>query len=153
MQLTGRHIVNSHTEKVWNLLMDADILARIIPGVSRLEKTGENTYNSILVIKIGPVSGSFSGVLQLEDIVAEKGFILKVQQNSKIGNAAAAMNISLQPVNNNQTEVAFDGNVKLSGLLATMGQRIVGGVANKLTRQFFDNLDAELAKAQTINET
>ena len=44
----------------------------------------------------------------------------------------------------NQTTVSFDGDVKLSGVLATMGQRVIGGVANTLTKQFFKNLESEL---------
>lgn len=124
--------------------MDTDALARIVPGISRLEKTGENTYKSILAIKLGPVNSSFTGDLQMEDILQEKGFTLKVQQNSKIGNANAAIKISLMPLADNQTEVSFDGDVKLSGMLAGMGQRLIGGVSNTLTKQFFSNLEKEL---------
>ena len=52
---------------------------------------------------------------------------------------------SLAPSGDNQTEVIFDGDVKLSGMLASMGQRIVGGVANTLTNQFFNNMQNEIA--------
>lgn len=122
MQLTGKHVVKSTPEKIWDMLMDTDTLARIIPGISRLEKTGDNTFKSILEIKLGPVSGSFTGNLQLEDIEEQKSFTLKVQQNSKIGNANAAIKINLIPVDDIQTEISFDGDVRLSGLLASMGQ-------------------------------
>jgi carbon monoxide dehydrogenase subunit G len=47
-------------------------------------------------------------------------------------------------VNANETEVAFDGDVKVTGLLASMGQRVLSSVANVLTKQFFANLDREL---------
>ena len=126
------------------MLMDTDTLARIVPGISRLEKTGDNKYKSILEIKLGPVNSSFTGDLQMEDITEQKGFTLKVQQNSKIGNANAVIKISLVLVNDNQTEVAFDGDVKLSGMLAAMGQRLIGGVSKTLTKQFFSNLEEEL---------
>jgi carbon monoxide dehydrogenase subunit G len=126
--------------------MDTDTLARIVPGISRLEKMAENTFKSILEIKLGPVSGSFTGNLQLEEITREKGFTLTVQQNSKIGNANAAIKIDLLPVATGQTEIAFNGDVKMTGLLASMGQRVMGGVANTLTKQFFSNFDSELAK-------
>jgi carbon monoxide dehydrogenase subunit G len=53
------------------------------------------------------------------------------------------MKIVLIPMNGKQSEVSFDGNVKLSGLLASMGQRVLGGVANMLTKQFFSNLEKE----------
>ena len=147
MQLTGKHIVNAAPSKVWDMLMDTDTLARIVPGISRLEKTGENTYKSILDIKLGPVSGSFNGNLQMDEITAPDGFTLKVQQNSKIGNANAAIKIGLLNVDVKKTEVSFDGDVKLSGLLASMGQRVIGSVANTLSKQFFSNLEKELEKA------
>ena len=63
MQLTGSHILAAPIEKVWQMLMDTDILAKIVPGVSRLEKTGENQFEAISEIKLGPVSGKFSGGL------------------------------------------------------------------------------------------
>lgn len=129
--------------------MDTEILAKVVPGISKLERIGENSFKAIVEIKMGPVSGAFNGNLQMEDIDEPKGFTLKIQQNSKIGNANAAIKISLLPVAENQTEVAFDGDAKLSGLLATMGNRVIGGVSNTLTKQFFTNLEKELA-AQSV---
>jgi carbon monoxide dehydrogenase subunit G len=83
----------------------------------------------------------------MEDVDEEKGFTLKVSQNSKIGNAKAAIKIDLLPVDDKQTEVAFDGDVKLSGLIAGMGQRVMGSVSNTLAKQFFSNLEKELQAA------
>jgi uncharacterized protein len=144
MQLTGKHVINALPSRIWEMLMDTDTLARIVPGISRIEKTGENKYRSIIEIKMGPVNSSFAGDLQMEDIKEPEGFTLKVQQNSKIGNANAAIKISLLPSNANNTEVSFDGDVKLSGMLAAMGQRLIGGVSNTLTKQFFSNMEKEL---------
>jgi hypothetical protein len=151
MQLTGKHVVNATPSKVWEMLMDTDTLARIVPGISRLEKTGDNKFKSILEIKLGPVNSSFTGELQLEEITEQKGFTLKVQQNSKIGNANAVIKITLLPVTDSETEVAFTGDVKLSGMLAGMGQRLIGGVSNTLTKQFFSNLEKELEKEKAVN--
>ena len=144
MELKGRHTVNATPATLWNMLMDTNTLSRIVPGISRLEKTGDNSYKSILEIKMGPVSGSFTGSLEMENIEEQKGFTLNVQQNSSIGNANAAIKIELIPVKPDETEVAFDGDVKVTGLLASMGQRILGSAANVLTKQFFANLDKEL---------
>ncbi|MEP6951163.1 MAG: carbon monoxide dehydrogenase subunit G [Ginsengibacter sp.] len=150
MQLTGKHIVTATPATLWTMLMDANTLARIIPGISRLEKTNDNSFKSFLEIKMGPVNSSFSGDLLLEEITEQKGFTLKTQQNSKVGNANAVINITLLPVNDNQTEVAFTGDVKLSGILAGIGQRLIGGISNTLTKQFFFNLEKELEKEKVL---
>ena len=151
MQLTGNQTLTATPTKLWQLLMNPDVLARIVPGVSKLEKLSENSFKSILNIKLGPVGGSFTGNLQLEDIVKEESFTLKAQQNSKIGNANAAVKINLVSKNDQETEISFDGEAKLSGMLASMGQRVIGGVANTLTKQFFTNLEKELTATNEVN--
>ncbi|CCH02897.1 hypothetical protein FAES_4898 [Fibrella aestuarina BUZ 2] len=148
MQLTGSHVVNAPVQTIWAMLMDTDVLAQIVPAVSRLEKVAENEYKAIAEIKLGPVSGSFSGSLSLADIRENEGYTLLVKQNSKIGNADATVNMALKPVGDNQTEVSFDGNARLSGLLARTGQRVISGVATTLTKQFFENLEGAVANAQ-----
>ena len=126
--------------------MNMDTLANIVPGISRLEQTGDHTFKSILDIKLAPVSGSFTGNLQLTDLQEPNAFTLKALQNSKIGNASAVIKIVLSAVGDSDTEIAFDGDVKMTGMLASLGQRVMGGVSNTLTKQFFLNLEKELEK-------
>lgn len=152
MQLTGKQVLNATPSRVWEMLMDPDTLAKVIPGITTLERVNDNFFISTLQIKIGPVNGLFSGNLQLEDIIEQKNFTLKVQQSSKIGNTNAAIKVDLTPVDDKQTEIAFDGDAKLSGMLARMGQRLIGGVANTLTKQFFNNLEKELQVAAAEGE-
>ncbi|HEU4902360.1 MAG TPA: carbon monoxide dehydrogenase subunit G, partial [Flavisolibacter sp.] len=147
MQLAGKQVLHAVPAKVWALLMDPDTLVHLVPGITNLEKIGDNSFKSVFDIKLGPVRGSFTGNLQMEDVTENKGYVLKLQQNSKIGNASAVVKIGLVPVGDSQTELDFDGDVKLSGLLASMGQRVIGGVANTLTKQFFHNLEKALEKS------
>ena len=144
MHLTGNHVFAAPPEKVWALLMDTPTLAKLVPGITSLEQVEENTYKALLGVKLGPVNANFVGHLQLEDLKPPHSFTMKVQQNSKVGNAAATIGIGLQSVDGKQTEVSFEGDVKLSGMLATMGQRLIGSVAQTLSKQFFQNLEKEL---------
>lgn len=126
--------------------MDPEFLARVTPGVTRLERTGDDTYEAIADIKMGPVKGSFSGDLAIKDKQEPGSFVLEVSQKSKIGNVSATIDLALEPADENSTVMTFDGKAKLSGLLARMGQRVLSGVANTLTKQFFAALEEELSK-------
>jgi carbon monoxide dehydrogenase subunit G len=148
MELKGNRNVGTDTVTLWNMLMDVEILPKIVPGISKLEKTGENTYKSTLEVKFGPVSGEFTGDMQMEDIHPQKTFTLKAQQHNKIGTVNSIMKIELLPISNKETEVAFTGDVTISGLMKMMGEKILGGVTDMLTKQFFTNLDNEIAKRQ-----
>ena len=144
MHLNGKNILHAPPEKVWAMLMDIEKLSKIVPGITRLEKIGDNSYKSILEIKLGPVKASFTGQLDLEDIRELESFTLKVQQNSKIGNANSSIKVDITPVEENKTEVSFDGEVRMSGMLASMGHRVMGGVSHTLANQFFANMEKEL---------
>jgi uncharacterized protein len=151
MELNGRHTINTRPANLWKMLMDTETLSKIIPGLTTLEKTGDFAYKSVLELKAGPISTTFTGNAQMEDIIEQKKFTLKMQQSNKMGNANSIMNVELIPVNETETQVVFGGEIKMTGLLATMGQPILSSVANMLTKQFFANLDHELAKQQTAS--
>lgn len=148
MEFKGKRNVETDHITLWNMLMDVEILPKIVPGISKLEKTGENTYKSVLEVKFGPVSGEFTGDMQMVDIKHQKSFTLKAQQHNKIGTVNSVMNIELIPISDNKTEVDFGGEVTISGMMSMMGQNVLGAVTDMLTKQFFANLDREIAKWQ-----
>src|SRR6187397_2968190 len=148
MELKGKRNVETDPVTLWNMLMDVEILPKIVPGISKLEKTGENTYNSVLEVKFGPVSGEFTGDMQMEDINHQRSFTLKAQQHNKLGTVNSIMKIELIPISDKETEVDFSGEVTISGLMKMMGEKVLGGVTDMLTKQFFANLDHEIAKRQ-----
>jgi uncharacterized protein len=147
MQLSARQLFNADKTAIWHLLMNPESLATIIPGIKKLEATGGNSFRSLAEIKLGPVDSSFHGTVELDEITEYSNFTLKAKQESKIGNGNATIKIHLVPKNKSQTEVEFSGDLMLTGLLAGMGQRIIGGVVNTLIRQFFSNLEEQLANS------
>ena len=146
MELKGKRNIETDPVTLWNMLMDVEILPKIVPGISKLEKIGENTYKSTLEIKFGPVSGEFTGDMQMEDINHQRSFTLKAQQHNKLGTVNSIMKIELIPISDKETEVDFSGEVTISGLMKMMGEKVLGGVTDMLTKQFFANLDHEIAK-------
>ncbi|MEL6658832.1 MAG: carbon monoxide dehydrogenase subunit G [Bacteroidota bacterium] len=145
MHLKGTHTLPAAREQLWQYLMDPDFLARVTPGVTRLERTGDDTFEAIADIKMGPVKGSFSGDLALREKEEPNSFFLDVSQKSKMGNVSASIKMELTEVDANNTVMSFDGKAKLSGLLARTGQRVLSGVASTLTKQFFAAVEKELA--------
>lgn len=144
MTLNGTYTVNAPAQTVWNMLMDPDTLARVTPGITSLEKIDADNFKAVAEVKFGPVGGAFSGNLKITDRREPEHFTLEIQQNSKIGNANAVVHLNMKALSATQTEVSFEGDVKLSGMLATMGGRVVTPVANVLSKQFFEALEKEI---------
>lgn len=141
MNVKGKHVLQADVATIWPMLQDEEVLARISPGVSKVEKVGDDQFRAISDISIGPVRGSFEGDLSLIDKVEQETMTLTLSQKSKIGNATAKIVMNLNPLSDVQTEINYNGSAKVSGRLATMGQRILGGVISTLSKQVFKELE------------
>lgn len=141
MKVKGKHVLQADVATIWPMLQDEEVLARISPGVSKVEKLGDDQFRAISEISIGPVRGSFEGDLSLMDKVLHETMTLTLTQKSKIGNAEAKIVMNLNQLSEDETEVNYSGTAKVSGRLATMGQRILGGVISTLSKQVFKELE------------
>ena len=65
MDIDGTYTLQAAPEVVWNLLMDQDMLQQNIPGMERLEQTGEDTYTFTLHIKHAPLTRTIIPEMQL----------------------------------------------------------------------------------------
>lgn len=148
MIISGHHKFNESPSTLWKMLNDPDVLVKITPGIKSLEPTGNGSdeYIAISEIRIGPVRGSFEGTLALRDKVENTRTSVVIDQKSKIGNVSAEITLILEAESDNTTTIKYEGNAKLSGMLASMGQRIVGGVVSTLSKQFFTSLEQILEK-------
>ncbi len=146
MNLEGDYRINTTPDKLWDIFMDPNVLARITPGIKQLEKNGDNKYTAVSEIKIGPVKGIFKGELEIIDQDPPSKFTLKIKQRSKIGNVNASGIIYLGNASdlNDVTDLHFEGEVKTTGLLARTGQRVMGTVAKTLIDEFFNSLSKEI---------
>ena len=123
--------------------MDPKVLQRITPGISELNTLGDDKYQAISRIKIGPVKGSFEGQLELKDKIENTNATIVINQKSKIGNVSAEIKMQLTDLHGT-TEIEYKGEAKLSGKLAMTSQRIMGGVISSLSKQFFKSLNNEI---------
>ena len=129
---------------MWDLLNDPEVLARITPGVDTLEQTGPGQYQAVLHIKMGPINSTFNGALQVVDSKEPESYRLLIDVDGKIGQIAAEGHVRLAE-NHETTTVEVEGGSQLTGRLASMGQRLLSGVARMFTNQFFKALEREVS--------
>lgn len=145
MQFAGSHTFSAPRQVLWGLLNDPEVLARITPGVDTLEQTGTGQYQAVLHIKMGPINTTFNGALQVVDSKAPESYRLLIDVDGKIGQIKAEGRVRLTEQGGETTTVAVEGGSQLTGRLASMGQRLMSGVARMFTNQFFKALEREVS--------
>ena len=149
MKVSGNHTFNVSIEQLWGYLMDPEVLAKITPGVSKLESLDADHYKTISDIKIGPVKGSFKGKLKVVDKNEPNSFAIELEQLSKIGNAHGRIEMHLAKAENDHSALSFNGDAKLSGVIARTGQRVLSGVANTISKEVFASLEKHIEENGT----
>jgi carbon monoxide dehydrogenase subunit G len=155
VQLQGEYVVHAPRDRVWQLLNDPAVLARITPGVTSLIPDGGgggegvDRYKATFVVALGPFKNSFNGQVEVADKQPPDAMTLKVQARGPGGGVAATGRITLREDESDPgaTRVSYAGEPQLSGMLATVGARLVQGASKSQADQFFANLEREATSA------
>lgn len=147
MRMTGEVILPANRVRVWLALNDPDLLKSCVPGCESFERTGENTFKALVVVKIGPVKTKFKGNVELQDVDAPNGYKIVGQGDGGIaGFAKGGASVALSDAEEG-TKLSYAVEAHIGGKLAQLGQRLVDGVAKSMADTFFENIRARLSKA------
>src|SRR6185312_17157025 len=145
MTMTGEVTLPAERAKVWALLNDPEALKSAIPGCQSLEKTSENGFAAVVKTKIGPVSATFKGKVELSDIVPLEGYTIRGEGEGGIaGFAKGGAKVSLADAPGG-TLLRYDVEATVGGKMAQLGSRLVDGVAKNMADKFFANFAARAA--------
>lgn len=149
MKIDGNYTLETTPENFLKLIQDPETVKKVTPGIKELEETGTNRYNIVSEVRIGPVNGKFKGTLAVNLKEEENTCVLEVDQNGDMGNVVAEIQMKLLAISEKEIIAKYTGEAKVSGKLASMGQRIMSGVVSTLSKRFFKDMEKELkAKGQ-----
>ncbi len=145
MKSQGSFTLNAPIDKVWEFLMDPESMAKVLPGCEALEETGPDTFTGTLKIGVAAVKGTYSGSVQLLDKTAPTRYRMLIDGNSKRGFVKGEATVELA-AQNEATVLTYDAETQVGGLIANVGQRMVGGAAKRIINQSLEKLQQELSR-------
>lgn len=145
MQIKDSFVINAPQNKVWEILFDIPKLSECVPGIEDVEVVDDKTYRGKLVVKVGPIKSSFSGMVTLTAVDAPNHIAGTVEGDDKssASSVKASFTGTLKSVDGG-TEAAFEVNANLRGRLAQFGGPVISATAKKLTAEFAKNLRVQL---------
>jgi carbon monoxide dehydrogenase subunit G len=146
MKIEGAHEIAAPRQRVWEAFLDPERLRRAIPGCDRLEAIGEDEYKATMKVGVAAVKGTFEGKVRLTDKKPPESYRMGFEGSGGPGfvRGEAAITLSDTP---SGTRVAYTADVQVGGLIAGVGQRMMGGVSKMMADQFFNKM-GELLQQQ-----
>jgi carbon monoxide dehydrogenase subunit G len=137
MTMNGEVQLPASREVVWEKLNDPSVLKKCIPGCEELVRSGENQFQAVAKMKVGPVSARFGGRVTLSDLDPPNGYRISGEGEGGVaGFAKGGATVALSEKDGG-TLLTYSVEAQIGGKLAQLGQRLISGSAKKLADQFF----------------
>jgi uncharacterized protein len=137
MTMQGSFELPGTREVVWAKLNDPEVLKACIPGCQSLERISETELVASAKIKVGPVSATFKGKVNLTDLDPPNGYkIVGEGEGGIAGFAKGSADVRLTD-NGNGTTLTYTVDANVGGKIIQLGGRLIDGVAKKMADQFF----------------
>jgi len=131
-------------EQIWQRLLDPAVLARLLPGVEKLEATGPEQYAVAVQLGVGAIRGRYTGTVALTELRPPESYRLVGEAKGGPGWAKGQATLNLV-AEGAGTRIVAKGDVQIGGAIASVGQRMLEGVAKSMANEFFQSLERELA--------
>jgi len=143
--MKGEQLIPASQQDTWKALNDPEMLKQCVPGCESIEPIEENSYQVLMVARVGPVSAKFKGKLTLSDIAPPQSYSLAFEgQGGPAGFAKGGAQVRLAS-EGAQTRLAYDVKANVGGKLAQIGSRLVDAAAKKVADDFFRNFNEKVA--------
>jgi carbon monoxide dehydrogenase subunit G len=139
MKIEGSSDIAAPREKVWAALLDPAILSDALPGCEQLEEIGSSEYKAIMKVGVAAIKGTFQGKVRLSDQDPPNRYRMAVEGNGSPGFVRGDAVMELSEVDGG-TRVTYSADVQVGGLIASVGQRMLGGVSKMMLDQFFGRM-------------
>jgi len=144
MNIEGRHLFKEPRARVWELLTSPQALRAALPGCQTLQEIQAREFDVTLAIGIAAVRGEYRGKFRIMDEESPMRFRLVGEGSGPSGFIKGEAWIELSP-QQRDTLVSYQGHVEIGGLVAGVGQRVIGGIAKFMAGQFFKDMEKQLA--------
>ncbi len=148
MKFENKFTVQAPAPSVWAALMDFERVVPCMPGAQVLERRDDDAYQVEVRVKVGPMSMTYRGVIEITDrdeAALRASMRVQARETRGQGTANATVQIALAG-DGPATEATMATDVRLSGRAASMGRGVIGDVSQALIAEFAGNLAGLLAE-------
>jgi len=135
-------------ERVWALMMDVPEVSTCVPGVERVTPAGEDAYDGVLTVKVGPIGVRLEGRVKLaeQDREAWRARMDVEATDKRIrGAVSAKATMQLTPRDDGATDLDIHADASILGKLGQFGQAVLRKKADQVMAEFANNLSKKLA--------
>ena len=149
MKISGTNVLDQPVEKVWEALLDPQVLVATIPGCERLvarESTSGDDYAYDMTVTAGvaAIKGTYQGQCTLSDLDPHQSLTMRLSGAGAPGTIDATVQVSFTEPTPGATQIAYEADAVVGGMVGGVGQRMLTSVSKRMAGEFFGNVGKAL---------
>ena len=143
MQLSNSFTIARPVDEVYDAFLDVDRIATCMPGSTLLGRSGADTYDGEVKVKVGPLNVVYTGqVTILDRDPASHTLTMRAKGREKrgAGNADAYV-VATMTEDDGATTVTLDTELNIRGKVAQFGRGVIADVSDSIMQTFAGNVE------------
>jgi carbon monoxide dehydrogenase subunit G len=105
-----------------------------------MDEVAPDQFEAVMKVGVASVKGTYKGKVSIKDKQTPSHYVLSGEGSGGPGFMQGDVAIDLDE-QNGQTVLKYSTDAKIGGLIASIGQRMLNGVAKMMLEQFFKKVE------------
>lgn len=138
MILKERFTLTHPRQDVWEYFLDIPTVSTCVPGAVGIKELAEGSYGGSLNVRVGPISASFNGQVEITELTPPTRFSAKFEGKDvrTATMVSGSFSADLSEPTPDSTEVNYSVDVVVRGRMAQFGSTVIQATAKEMTRAF-----------------
>ena len=124
-------------QRVWDMLLDPEVLASLIPGSHGVRRVTPTHFQADVSLGVGPVKGRYKADIQLSELDPPRSVVLAGSVTGGLGSGGGSGKVTLTPDGGGGTVIGYTYEAFVGGKVASVGGRLLDGAGRVIIGQFF----------------
>ncbi len=147
MDISGSHKITASREKVFNALLNPEVLKNSVPGCEKAELVDfpdGRQLKLVVTTSLPGFKGPFDIYLQTREVVPPSHVVLLTEPKSSLGSVKAACTVDLtdDPVG---TNLNYKANAELGGKIGAMPEMVIKPAVKGALDRFFTSFEKQVS--------
>lgn len=154
MEFAGDYRFAQTAQAIWAALNEPAVLMATIPGAEQIERVSATEFAAVVRLAVGPMKLRFTGRITLSDLDPPWRYTIACAGNGGLaglakGTARVTMSPDLHHPLGHGTILRYHTEIALSGMVATLAEKILHGTATRLADEFFARFASHIPAEDT----
>ena len=146
MHFEGKQTLNLPQAKAWQFLIDPQRVSQCVPGLKSIEVVDSSHFNAVVGFGVGAFTATFTMSVEWLELDPPHRARLKMHGSAPGSVVDGESEMKLSSDGENASNLSWTADVMIGGMIASVANRLMSGVTQKLTQKFFDCVKEKMEK-------